>query len=102
MCTEGLDNAVFMVRDQSGNEYILPKTIPTAEIAEAQYGEKFKSALLGDGLGFSMTFSLRSPKSKGCIDHLFCRPTMAAYRYVRSERRKKEKERRRKLRMEVR
>ena len=98
---EEMSNLVFKVRGSDGNEYILPGEIPSVEIAESRYGEEFANALLGDGLGCSMTFSFVSPKMKGCIDHLFCRPTMAAYRYVRSVRRKKEKERRRKLKEKV-
>lgn len=94
---EEMSNLVILVRGSDGNEYILPGEIPSVEYAKSKYGEEFRNELLGEGLGCSMSFSFCSPKVKGCIDHLFCKPTMAAYRYVRSVRRKKEKERRQKL-----
>ena len=50
---------------------------------------------LFDCCGATLTAIIRM--KKGAIDHLFQRPTMAAYRYVRSMKRKKEKERRKAL-----
>lgn len=93
MWPEGLSNAVIIVHGQDGNNYILPEDIPSVEISELQYGEEFRNALLAD----SAECSINLRTKKGAIDHLFSKPTMAAYRYVRSERRKKEKERRQKL-----
>ena len=44
-----------------------------------------------------MSFSFRIKVKRGAIDHWFQRPTMAAYRYVRSQKRQKEKARRKRL-----
>lgn len=44
-----------------------------------------------------MLFSFRIKVKRGAIDHMLQRPTMAAYRYVRSQKRQKEKARRMKL-----
>ena len=44
-----------------------------------------------------MSFSFVCKMKRGAIDHLLQRPTMAAYRYVRSQKRQKEKARRKKL-----
>ena len=44
-----------------------------------------------------MSFSFVCKMKQGAIDHLLQRPTMAAYRYVRSQKRQKEKIRRKKL-----
>lgn len=44
-----------------------------------------------------MSFSFVCKMKQGAIDHLLQRPTMAAYRYVRSQKRQKEKARRKKL-----
>ena len=44
-----------------------------------------------------MLFSFRIKVKRGAIDHLLQRPTMAAYRYVRLQKRQKEKARRKAL-----
>lgn len=94
-----LDGMTFMIRDNEGREWILPGTLETAEIEDESYGDEFRDVLSGIDLEMDIHTEIKyfAGHIKGMFDHLLCRPTMAAYRYVRSQKRKKEKERREKL-----
>ena len=88
---------VALYRDD-GREYVMPVESQLGEtIVENMHTDPtFLDTLLGTGsFESTVTFSYEGIRNvKGMFDHLLCRPTMAAYRYVRSQKRKKEKERR--------
>lgn len=88
---------VALNRDD-GREYVLPveSQLGEAIVKNMQTDPTFMDELLETGYCEStVTFTYESIRNvKGMFDHLLCRPTMAAYRYVRSQKRKKEKERR--------
>lgn len=88
---------VALNRDD-GREYVLPvgSQLGEAIVKNMQEDPTFLDELLGPGdFENTVTCTFDGIRNvKGMFDHLLCRPTMAAYRYVRSQKRKKEKERR--------
>ena len=85
-----------------GREYVLPIGFQIGEtiVKTMQTDPTFLDALLGTGyFENTVTCTFDGIRNiKGMFDHLLCRPTMAAYRYVRSQKRKKEKKRREQIR----
>ena len=83
------------IRNADG-EYVPFSRIETVtEIADPKYTQETIHPNLFDCCG--MSSSIRIKVKRGAIDHLLQRPTMAAYRYVRLQKRQKEKARRKAL-----
>ena len=92
---EDLANMALCYMDENGRLH--PMQLGTTEIAPAAEGSKdIKDNPLLVGCSVEPISATLRVK-RGAIDHLFHRPTLAAYRYMRLQIRRKEKARRKKL-----
>ena len=89
-----LTDGVITFMNECVNIDTIKRIVDLGEYTFGNSDEKYGPNLL-DCCG--MSFTAVAKISSGAIDHLLQRPTLAAYRYVRLQRRHKEKARRKKL-----
>ena len=97
-----IEDGILYVYDGNGNPVKFTE-IQNIEDVNADPIDEQMYANIAFGTPYSFTLTLSKPVSKGMKDYLFGRAwTSAARRFIRSQKRQKEKQRRMNLKQEVR